>query len=138
MEPNGRPRSSTDVPATEVWFELRRVASSEPFLRSPKLRTFLCFVVEETMAGRGALLTEYVLGVEIFGRPATYDPRLDSRVRVEAHRLRAALAAYYRQRGREDAVIIRLDKGSYSPSFSFRISPETEPSRTPHYKEDIS
>jgi len=137
MERNGRQRSSTDVPATEVWFELRRLTSSEPFLSSPKLRKFLCFVVEETMAGRGARLTEYVLGVEIFGRHAAYDPRLDSRVRVEAHRLRAALAAYYRQQGRDDAVIIWFDKGSYSPSFSFLISPETEPSWTPR-KEDVS
>jgi hypothetical protein len=137
MERNGRQHGGTCVPATEVWFELRRVASSEPFLRSPKLRTFLCFVVEETMAGRGARLTEYVLGVEIFGRHATYDPRLDSRVRVEAHRLRAALAAYYRQQGRDDAVIIRLDQGSYSPSFSFRISSDTEPSWTPR-KEEVS
>lgn len=136
MERNGRQPCGACVPATEVWFELRRVASSEPFLRSPKLRKFLCFVVEETMAGRGARLTEYVLGVEIFGRRATYDPRLDSRVRVEAHRLRAALAAYYRQQGRDDAVIIWLDKGSYSPSFSFLISPETEPSWTPR-KEDV-
>lgn len=137
MERNGRQRCDSNVPATEVWFELRRVASSEAFLRSPKLRQFLCFVVEETMAGRGARLTEYVLGVEIFGRHASYDPRLDSRVRVEAHRLRAALEEYYRQQGRDDAVIIHLDKGSYSPSFSFRLSPQPEPSWTPR-KEDRS
>ena len=136
MEPNGRPQCGTCVPATEVWFELRKVVSSEPFLRSPKLRDFLSFVVEETMSGRGSRLTQYVLGVEIFGRRATHDPRLDSRVRVEAHRVRAALAAYYRQQGRNDAVIIRLDKGSYSPSFSFLNSPETEPSWNPH-KEDV-
>ena len=135
MERNDRGWES-GIPPTEVWFELRRLLSSKTFLRSPKLRNFLSFVVEETMAGRGSWLTEYVLGVEIFGRHASYDPRLDSRVRVEAHRLRAALAAYYRQQGRDDALIIWLDKGSYSPSFRYRNSPETEPLWTP-YKEDV-
>ncbi len=128
--------SEAAVPATEVWFELRRVISSRTFLDSPKLQKFLCFVVEETMGGRGARLTEYVLGVALFGRHANYDPRLDSRVRVEAHRLRAALAAYYGQDGRDDAVIIWLDKGSYSPSFRYRDPCESNPSWTAH-KEDV-
>ncbi len=126
----------TTVPATEVWFELRKVISSRAFLGSPKLQKFLCFVVEETMGSRGDRLTEYVLGVALFGRHANYDPRLDSRVRVEAHRLRAALAAYYRQEGQDDTVIISLDKGCYSPYFRYRNPSQTEPSWTAH-KEDV-
>ena len=118
---------NTQVPATEVWFELRRLISSRPFQGSPKLQKFLGFVVEETMAGRGARLTEYVLGVALFGRHPNYDPRLDSRVRVEAHRLRAVIAAYYQDQGRDDAVVVHFEKGSYSPSFRYRHSPETGP-----------
>lgn len=114
--PNGE---NADGPASEVWFELRKLLSSKAFLKSARLKRFLCFVVEETMAGRGGCLTEYVLGVALFGRRASYDPRLDSRVRVEAHRLRAALEAYYSNEGRGDPLIIRLNKGSYSPSFQF-------------------
>ncbi len=113
-----------EIAGTEVWFELRKLLASNPFRRCPKLRRFLCFVVEETMAGRGSRLTEYVLGVQVFGRPASYDPRLDSRVRVEAHRLRNALAEYYREQGRSDPILIELAPGSYTPSFRYRDGPE--------------
>ncbi|HWR16811.1 MAG TPA: hypothetical protein VN577_18435 [Terriglobales bacterium] len=120
------PPDNSSIPDSEIWFELRRLLTAKPFASSPKLRKFLCFVVEETMAGRGARLTEYVLGVALLGRHAGYDPRLDSRVRVEAHRVRSALAEYFRDEGRNDPVIIRLDKGSYSPSFHLN-SPASEP-----------
>jgi len=116
------------IPPTEVWFELRKLLAATPFQRCPKLRQFLCFVVEETMAGRGDRLTEYVLGVALFGRPASYDPRLDARVRVEAHRLRSALVAYYGGPGRSDPILIALAPGSYTPSFCYRNQPEPQPS----------
>jgi adenylate cyclase len=120
MDPDGGRNRVSEIPSTEIWFELRKILSSKPFQRCPKLRKFLGFIVEETMDGRGNRLTEYVLGIEIFGRHASYDPRLDSRVRVEAYRLRVALAAFYEKEGRSDAVIIRLGKGSYSPYFLYR------------------
>ena len=124
------------IPPTEVWFELRKLLAAKPFQRCPKLRRFLCFVMEETMAGRGDRLTEYVLGVAIFGRPASYDPRLDSRVRVEAYRLRSALAAYYGGPGRNDPILIELATGSYAPSFRYRHEPEPQQSLD-SAKEDV-
>jgi hypothetical protein len=124
------------IPPTEIWFELRKLLAAKPFQRCPKLRRFLCFVVEETMAGRGDRLTEYVLGVALFGRPASYDPRLDSRVRVEAHRLRSALVAYYGGPGRTDPILIELTIGTYTPSFLYRDQPELQPSLD-SAKEDV-
>ena len=120
MDRNGKHDRIASFPASEVWFELRKLLSSGPFKRCPKLRNLLCFIVEEAIAGRGKRLTEYVVGVKVFGLHANYDPRLDSRVRVEVHRLRAALATYYDDGCRGDPVIIRLDKGSYSPIFQYR------------------
>ncbi len=86
----------------------------------------LRFLVEETLAGRASRLKEYVLGVEVFDRPASYDPRLDSIVRVEARRLRSALEQYYADEGRADPVIIGLERGSYIPTFR-RRDPEAPP-----------
>lgn len=111
---------SSVVPVAEVRSELKKVTASADFQRSPQLQRFLYFIVEEALAGRGDRLKEYVLGVEVFGRPASYDPRLDSLVRVEAHRLRATLEEYYREEGNGDSVSIYLPKGSYVPSFQFR------------------
>ena len=76
---------------------------------------FLKFVVEQTLAGEGERLKEYVIGVEVFDRDADYDPRLDAIVRVEAARLRTKLAEYYAGEGRSDAVVLNLPKGGYAP-----------------------
>lgn len=108
------------IPAVRVRSELDRIVNSEPFEHSPQLQRFLRFVVEETLFGRGGRLKEYVIGTEVFGRPADYDPQLDSLVRVEAHRLRGAREQYYRQAVSGDGIRIELKKGSYVPSFCER------------------
>ena len=108
---------TASILAADIRAELEKVLGSKEFVRRPQLQRFLNFVVEEELAGRGGQLKEYVLGVGVFGRPADFDPRLDSLVRVEARRLRAALEKYYDEEGRGDPIIIDLQKGSYLPSF---------------------
>ena len=41
-------------------------------------------------------LKEYTLGVEVFDRGASFDPRIDTIVRVQARRLRAKLQGVLR------------------------------------------
>jgi len=105
------------MPATpeDVRRQLNRVLSSPVFTSSGRLRRFLEFVVERTLAGDGERLKEYVIGIEVFDRDATYDPRLDSIVRVEAARLRTKLAEYYAGDGRADPIVLTLPKGGYAP-----------------------
>jgi len=76
---------------------------------------FLRMAVEWSIEGRGDELKEYLLGVEVFDRKPTYDPRVDPIVRVEARRLRSKLKAYYECDGRADAIVIDFVKGSYAP-----------------------
>ncbi len=106
-----------DVADTQVRSALQRVVTSAEFSRSPQLQRFLTFVVNESLAGRSDRLKEYTIGVEVFARPATYDPRLDSLVRVEAKRLRDLLEHYYQNNGKFDVVRIELPRGSYVPLF---------------------
>jgi hypothetical protein len=54
--------------------------------------------------------------VEAFDRDQTFDPRIDSLVRVEANRLRTRLKAYY-ERARPGDIRIELLAGSYVPAF---------------------
>ncbi len=117
MQPACAEDRPASIAAAEIRTELEKVLRSAEFLRRPQLQRFLNFVVEEQLAGRGAQLKEYVLGVGVFGRPADFDPRLDSLVRVEARRLRAALEKYYQDEGRADPIKIELQKGSYLPGF---------------------
>lgn len=100
--------------------QLGKVLSSEAFARSGRMSRFLKFVVEETLQGRGSQLKEYLIGVEVFDRSGSYDPRTDPVVRGEARRLRTKLMEYYEQEGRDDPVQFRLPKGSYAPMFHRR------------------
>jgi eukaryotic-like serine/threonine-protein kinase len=103
--------------ATEVREALRTVLADAAFQNSERLSRFLRFVVERALAGESAQLKEYRIGVEVFGRPSTYDPRLDPVVRLEARRLRAKLQAYYQAEGQQDPLRIEVPKGGYAPCF---------------------
>ena len=61
------------------------------FAQSGRLRKFLRFVVEETLAGRAGALKEYTIGIDVFERDESFDPQTSSIVRVEASRLRGKL-----------------------------------------------
>jgi adenylate cyclase len=94
---------------------LDRVLSSATFIRSKRLGRFLRFTVEQCLEGHQNSLKEYLVGVEVFNKLETFDPRIDSIVRVEARRLRSKLERYYQTEGREDPVVILFRKGSYVP-----------------------
>src|SRR5580693_2424217 len=94
---------------------LERVLKSETFQQSDRLKRFLTFIVQETAAGRGSELKEYVIGVQVFRKEDSFDPRTDPIVRVQARRLRAKLVRYYREEGRADPTLIELPKGGYIP-----------------------
>ncbi|HTT24908.1 MAG TPA: tetratricopeptide repeat protein, partial [Candidatus Sulfotelmatobacter sp.] len=117
MQPVHAEDRCANIAAGDIRAALKKILCSTEFTRRPQLQRFLKFVVEEELAGRGAQLKEYVLGVGVFGRPADFDPRVDSLVRVEARRLRAVLDRYYAAEGHADPLRIEIQKGSYLPSF---------------------
>jgi Tol biopolymer transport system component len=104
--------------------ELRRIVSSPVFEDAERLVRFLTFVVEESLAGRGGILKEAIIGVEVFGRAPAYDPKIDPIVRVQARRLRSKLESWYETGGRTSAVRIGLPKGGYAPEFGPPPAPE--------------
>jgi serine/threonine-protein kinase len=97
--------------------QLNRILSSKAFRQADRLKRFLSFVVTETISGRGDRLKEFVVGVEVFGKDTSFDPRNDPIVRVQARRLRAQLARYYREEGQEEELVIEMPKGGYAPVF---------------------
>ena len=80
------------------------------------------YIVERQLAGDDAALRETAIGLEVYGRPASYDPKTDPIVRVEASRLRSRLREYYESEGANDPIRIDMPKGSYVPSFERRIA----------------
>lgn len=114
----GKQTGSLPLPAGEVVrSELARLLADERFANSPTLIRFLEYTVAEALAGRGDQLKESLLGREVFDRGVNFDPRIDPIVRVQAGKLRAKLAEYYKARGSADPIRIEFPKGSYSPHF---------------------
>jgi TolB-like protein len=99
---------------------LDRILASATFQQVDRLKRFVSFIVSEAVAGRGDQLKEYVIGVQVFGKESSFDPRTDPIVRVQARRLRARLARYYRDEGQHVDLIIDLPKGGYVPVFKRR------------------
>jgi TolB-like protein/Flp pilus assembly protein TadD len=95
--------------------EMARVLSSTAFTRNERLSRFLRYLVERHLEGRDQEIKESLIGVEVFGRRADYDPKLDSIVRTEAVRLRARLTEYYAGEGARDPAVIEIPKGGYVP-----------------------
>lgn len=96
---------------------LEAVLHSQTFARADQLKSFLKFVCEMELAGRGPELTEYLIGVEALGRPPSYSPGDDSAVRNRAFALRKKLQEYYEHEQPGFPLRIELTKGSYCPHF---------------------
>jgi serine/threonine-protein kinase len=99
---------------------LERILGSATFRSVDRLKRFLSFIVTEAAEGRADQLKEYVIGVQVFGKESSFDPRADPIVRVQARRLRARLDRYYREEGGADSLVIELPKGGYAPVFKPR------------------
>ena len=100
--------------------QLSRILASKTFSQVERLKRFISFIVGETVSGRSGELKEYVIGVQVFGKEPSFDPRTDPIVRVQARRLRTRLARYYRDEGHNDELIVDLPKGGYAPVFRLR------------------
>jgi TolB-like protein/Tfp pilus assembly protein PilF len=115
--------------------QVDKILASPGFANAGRLGRFLRFAVEETAAGRSDQLKEYVIGVEVYQRDKSFDPRIDAIVRVEAGRLRARLQRYYDTDGQSDPVVISIPKGTYVPVIverdGTRIPPELSPAGPP-------
>jgi TolB-like protein len=110
------------IPAEAVRAELERVLASKGFQNAGRLSRLLRHITEKTLAGDADQLKEYAVGVEVFDRDASYDPRLDSIVRVEAGRLRSRLDEYYANGSAAGGIRITLPRGGYVAQF-IRIEP---------------
>jgi serine/threonine-protein kinase len=110
-------QTQTGLTEAAIRLQLERILASRTFSHAQRLRTMLRFLVERTLDGRGEELKESVIGHEVCGRPASFDPKADPIVRVDANRLRSRLATYYETEGAVEVVRISLPKGSYVPAF---------------------
>jgi hypothetical protein len=106
-----------EVPEDAVRAELQRILHSHEFRATRRSQEFLRYVVENTLAGHSDLLKERTIGIDVFGRPASYDPSDDATVRVKAGEVRKRLGLFYAGEGQADEIRIELPGGTYVPEF---------------------
>lgn len=97
--------------------ELEAVIASGIFAKAPSLALLLDYVCTKYFEGEANQVKEYSIAVEALGRPASFDPRQDSIVRVEAFRLRKRLKQYYENEGADRHLRIVIPSGQYVPRF---------------------
>ncbi len=110
--------SESGLTAAQVRTHCARILASAGFLRSKRQCAFLEYVINASLQGHADRLKEFAIGVEVFGKDESFDPGVDSIVRVEASRLRSKLSEYYVGEGQNDAIRITIPKGHYVPEFS--------------------
>jgi predicted ATPase len=111
------PVAGSPLSAECVRAQLGRILRSPNFSHAPTLSRLLRYLVEHAIQGDPSQLKEYVVGVEVLGRRASFDPRTDTIVRVHARRLRSKLEEYYKDEGHADPIVIEVPVGGYRAVF---------------------
>lgn len=106
-------------PSSEDYLrQTQRILQSATFRNASTLQQLLQFLASRALDNsQPELLKEYTIGVEAFGRPQNFDPKTDTIVRVQIHRLRQKLKEYYDSEGRHDPILVEIPKGHYLPTF---------------------
>jgi hypothetical protein len=97
--------------------QVQRILQSVTFRNAVTLQQLLQYLVSRALDGSTEFLKEYTIGVEAFGRPQHFDPKTDTIVRVQIHRLRQKLREYYDANGHRDPILVEIPKGHYLPRF---------------------
>ena len=132
-----------DAEKADILRQLDRLLENPHFSHSKRFPSFLRYIVQEELEGRGDQLKERTLGIEVFGRNAGYDTTTDPIVRVTAAEIRKRIAQYYQDSDSPDELRISLPPGSYIPHFEWParlLTPRRHPapsrstsfSSTPH------
>jgi hypothetical protein len=107
----------TEADRESVRRQLKRLLADPAFSSSKRYPKLLHYIVETTLAGRTDEIKERTLGVEVFGRDASYDTNQDPVVRTSAAQVRQRLTQYYLGKEHEAELRIELQPGSYVPQF---------------------
>jgi hypothetical protein len=125
--------------------QVQRIIQSKAFRTSELHRNLLQYLAEKSLSGTADGLKEYTVGLDVFAKPASYDPRQESVVRMHVARLRQKLAEYYRTEGVDDPVIVDIPKGAFEVTFEPReiaaeqfsvVTPEEIPRAEPKRRKE--
>ena len=127
------------VPAQEAQqTQIQRIVQSKAFRTSAVHRNLLTYLAEKSLAGTADSLKEYTVGLDVFAKPSSYDPRQESVVRMHMARLRQKLTEYYRTEGIDDPIVVDVPKGGFTMTFEPRqTAPEDGRPAVPAYRREV-
>jgi len=107
--------------------QIDRLTTSQAFRNRLTLQRLLRFLGEHSLDSAAPDLKEYTVGVELFGKPESYDPQADPSARVQLGKLRQKLDEYYRTEGASDPLILEIPQRRFALHTSRRAAdvPET-------------
>jgi hypothetical protein len=110
---------------TAIRDQLERMLQHQAFKNSKRCSALMRHLVEHALDNPSVHLKERTLGMEVFGRNASYDTSLDPVVRMTANEIRKRIAQYYHEHesDAETKTRIELPVGSYLPEFRFYTPP---------------
>jgi len=111
--------------------QVHRLAASPGLQHAESLCHLLRYLVDHALDKPQEHIKEYQIAVDVFNRAESFDPRLDSTIRVQTSRLRNKLAEYYATLGANDSVVIEIPRGSYAPLFNIRTPAAVPPAPGP-------
>jgi hypothetical protein len=97
--------------------QVLRILQSPAFRNASTMRQLLDYLAAKAFDHGAETLKEYTIGVEALSRPHDFDPKMDTNVRVQIHRLRQKLKEYYDSDGIRDPILVDIPKGHYMPTF---------------------
>jgi hypothetical protein len=111
------------------WELVIRIAESQRFAKSLRLREFLLYVCRAALDRHVDEISEQKIGERVFHRSPDYNPNEDNIVRSQARLLRQKLEAYFSTEGADEPLVLRIPKGGYVPEFIERgpESPAIQP-----------
>jgi hypothetical protein len=106
---------------------LSEILESPEFKESKRFQELLVFLVEETLAGR--VPKEITIGMQFFGKDASFDPKEDPIVRVYLNNLRKKIEHYYLTAEKPHTYHLSIPKGHYQVEFVEATSKEQLPAK---------
>jgi hypothetical protein len=110
--------AESDEDCAALKLHLAAIIQGNAFKGSNRSGQFLEYVVGKAIAGQFDALKERLIGVELFGRSASYNTGDDAIVRVTANDVRRRLVKHYKVYGIETGFRIELPAGSYIPEIT--------------------
>ncbi len=121
--------SSESIDQQVIRAHIETVLASPILASAPRRAQLLRYLCTRALSGAGDQVNEYAIGIDVFDKSPSFDPRIDSIVRTEMGRLRQKLKEYYAG-APASALRIELPLRSYVPAFT-TVSSEEPPTVLP-------